>query len=312
MFIKNVKIIKITGMIVLGVFVIFIFIIGFIQYKNYIYNEDIVKKQSQSFVEDQNRKLEEAKKEFEAFKIESQQKMDEVKNQIKNNPINKEIIVKDVQKAGTEESLSTIVSQWRPIIAYISCKWIYSSTGETLATSTGSGVLVQLSGSIYVITNRHVLESSFDALRNGEKYGADFCDITLPNGNYAFKVYQSSFKGSSTNDLGGLKIEYPTDYIKNLSAVDFLRCKNKALIGDAVAIIGYPGIGSKVDITVTKGIISGYEGDYYITDAKVEHGNSGGVAILLKDNCYLGIPTYAISGEVETLARILDQSIVFK
>jgi len=91
MFIKNVKIIKITGMIVLGVFVIFIFIIGFIQYKNYIYNEDIVKKQSQSFVEDQNRKLEEAKKEFEAFKIESQQKMDEVKNQIKNNPINKEI-----------------------------------------------------------------------------------------------------------------------------------------------------------------------------------------------------------------------------
>nr|MDQ3014484.1 hypothetical protein [bacterium] len=67
---------------------------------------------------------------------------------------------------------------------------------------------------------------------------------------------------------------------------------------------------SRVDVTATEGIISGYEGNYYITSAKIEQGNSGGAAISLRDNCFLGIPTLTLVGKVESLGRILDwQSI---
>jgi len=74
--------------------------------------------------------------------------------------------------------------------------------------------------------------------------------------------------------------------------------------------LGYPGIGGNNDITATEGIISSYDGDYYITSAKIEHGNSGGIAILIKDNCFLGIPSYAEAGEIESMGRILDGSKV--
>ena len=78
------------------------------------------------------------------------------------------------------------------------------------------------------------------------------------------------------------------------------------MTGEAVVVLGYPGIGSDTDITATEGIISGYEDTYYVTSANIDHGNSGGAAILLKDNCFLGIPTYVESGELESLGRILD------
>lgn len=59
-------------------------------------------------------------------------------------------------------------------------------------------------------------------------------------------------------------------------------------------------------IAVTEGIISGFEGNYFITSAKVEHGNSGGAAIHVRNNCLLGLPTFAQVGYIESLARILD------
>ena len=46
--------------------------------------------------------------------------------------------------------------------------------------------------------------------------------------------------------------------------------------------------------------------------AKVEKGNSGGAAISLEDDCYLGTPTYSLAGEIESLARILDVRVLQK
>ena len=83
-------------------------------------------------------------------------------------------------------------------------------------------------------------------------------------------------------------------------------------LGAKILIIGYPTIGSQTDVTVTDGIISGFDGNYYITDAKVDHGNSGGAAIDLKNDCYLGIPTWSESGSFESLARILKWQTFLK
>ena len=78
-------------------------------------------------------------------------------------------------------------------------------------------------------------------------------------------------------------------------------------IGEKVFVFGYPSVGGD-SLTVTDGIVAGVENDgstrYYKTSAKIEHGNSGGAAIL-ENACFLGIPTLAIRGSIESLAYIL-------
>ena len=56
--------------------------------------------------------------------------------------------------------------------------------------------------------------------------------------------------------------------------------------------------------------MSGFESNYFVTSAKVERGNSGGTAVLLKNNCFLGVPTFVQSGALESLARILDVNVL--
>ena len=82
-------------------------------------------------------------------------------------------------------------------------------------------------------------------------------------------------------------------------------CVDKPVIGDQVVILGYPSVGAEEGITATEGIVSGIDDDYYVTSAKIEQGNSGGAAILVKNNCLLGLPTLVVAGKIESLARIL-------
>jgi len=82
-------------------------------------------------------------------------------------------------------------------------------------------------------------------------------------------------------------------------------CKVRPITGDQVVILGYPSVGSQSTVTATEGIISGFDDGYYVTSAKIEQGNSGGAAIHVKNNCFLGIPTLVVVGKIESLARIL-------
>ena len=196
-----------------------------------------------------------------------------------------------------------IIKQWRPKIVHISCEWRYSDTDKIYQEAAGSGLIYKESSSdFFILTNNHVLTIN-------NKYTPKFCDITFPGIEQKLRIVDDgpklSFRHSKAGfDYGLIVVYYPNDYINQFSEY-FSRCSGEPDLGDKIIILGYPGIGSQTDITVTEGIISGYDGDYYITSAKIEHGNSGGAAILLKDNCYLGIPTYTVTGEVESLARIL-------
>ena len=78
-------------------------------------------------------------------------------------------------------------------------------------------------------------------------------------------------------------------------------------IGDHISVLGYPGIGGE-SLTVTDGIVSGFEfrsGERYVkTSAKIDQGNSGGIAIM-DSGCVVGIPTY-VKTQIESIGRILD------
>ena len=194
---------------------------------------------------------------------------------------------------------TTIISYWRPLIANVECQFKYSDTGRLYQTSSGSGIAIKfdnLPGAI--LTNKHLLTDN-----NG--YGADSCSVKLLDS--AEKIISSDTKSLVKNyDLGYIYINNPSDYFKNLTSVFPSLCYQKPSLGDDIVALGYPSIGSTSGLTATEGIISGFDGNYFITSAKVEQGNSGGAVILLKDNCLLGIPTFVTLGKVESLARILD------
>ena len=179
------------------------------------------------------------------------------------------------------------------------CQFRYSDTGRLYQKSSGSGIAIKFDNTpSAILTNKHVLIDS-----NG--YGADSCSAKLLDSNETLS--SSDIRSSAKDyDLGYIYINNPSDYFKNLTSSFPALCSQKPSLGDEIVVLGYPSIGSKNNLTATEGIASGFDGDYFITSAKVEQGNSGGAAILLKDNCLLGIPTFVTLGKVESLARILD------
>jgi len=81
--------------------------------------------------------------------------------------------------------------------------------------------------------------------------------------------------------------------------------------GSYIQIAGYPTIGADT-FTLTEGIISGRVGDSVLkTDAKIDEGNSGGAA-LDEWNLLVGIPSYVISGNMESIGYITDIDSVYE
>jgi len=199
--------------------------------------------------------------------------------------------------------LANIVSSWRPRVAALKCQWNFSSGAN--ATSAGSAVYlpgVSVRGGPALLTNKHVVD--FQGLV------PNTCTVQFPNQAGAYFLSSTDILPSPERDFAILEIQSPGMELLALSNPNFNRCINDAKIGDEIVILGYPSIGSRSDITATEGIISGYENGYYLSSAKVERGNSGGAAVLVKDNCYLGIPSFVDVGQIESLARILDQKLI--
>ncbi|MFA4890230.1 MAG: trypsin-like peptidase domain-containing protein [Candidatus Paceibacterota bacterium] len=208
-------------------------------------------------------------------------------------------IIKEAQTP--KNDLPDIIRQWKNKIAYVECNFgsnIQSGSGILSTFGYGDNAIVS------IITNRHVVFEDFI-------YRPDFCRIVIPNYNKIISVAIENIAFSSQGyDWATLKINSPDKYLDNIGG-DYQVCNTQLSLGESVVILGYPGIGTETGITATEGIISGYEGDYYVTSAKIEYGNSGGAAIFPKGNCYVGIPTFAKIGKVESLARILRAQIIF-
>jgi len=211
-------------------------------------------------------------------------------------------VISEQQK---NKDLSLLIKEWRPRIAKLTCSWNLS-TGPIIGF--GSGLLI-MDG--VVATNQHVV--TFEI--GNRTYKPSSCNISFPENSEIFQSNDFDTIASEVIfgrgiDIAGVFIESNTA-LSNLAAKEVPWCKSKAAIGDKVVVLGYPAIGSQNEITATEGIISGYDGYHYITSAKIDKGNSGGVSILLKNNCYLGIPTEVAVGEIESLGRILDSRIIY-
>lgn len=275
---------------------------GVIMYRGYLTKMAEKEKQAQELVLQQQKSLENAQIEIEKLK---QQSIDLTKEQKSMQQKLSQNVTPSTTPSSALKDTSTIVEQWQPIIVQIICEWRYSA-GQVAFTVGGSGTLMNLSGgSVVALTNRHVVYEE----GSGPPYG---CKIIVPNSSRIYENYQTT-RSNSAIDWGTVYIKDPDAFIVNLSKrfspTDLKPCFYKPEIGESIVVLGYPSIGG-TGITATEGIISGYDGNFYVTSAKIEHGNSGGAAISVKNNCYLGIPTSVAVGEIESLGRILPLELV--
>jgi pSer/pThr/pTyr-binding forkhead associated (FHA) protein/S1-C subfamily serine protease len=178
----------------------------------------------------------------------------------------------------------------------------------------GSGSLLDPRG--YVLTNFHVMGD----VKTGKKYDPDEkISIGLnwdnpeeaPNTFYICEIV----KFDKDYDLALLHVvqrsngkPLPADLVFPtipLGDSDLLR------IGDPIAILGYPGLGGDTP-TFTRGTVSGFLLDdvtgedrgWIKTDAEVNRGNSGGMAINAKGEL-IGVPTQA-TVDTEVTGKISD------
>lgn len=186
--------------------------------------------------------------------------------------------------------VSGLIDAWSPFVHDITCEFV-ANDGQ-IVKGSGSATLMHDDVGIRFVTNAHIVEDSKGAQLERcilERKGAD--TITID---------EDDIEISEENDVaygrvGGSSLA--------MAAADV--CVTAPRIGERVVILGYPTIGAKESVTVTEGIISGFDEDYYTTSAKIEKGNSGGAAVSAERDCFLGIPTLVFAGKIESLARIL-------
>jgi len=169
----------------------------------------------------------------------------------------------------------------------------------------GSGSLI--SGDGRILTNAHVVErvgggyfddvvvsASLDPRRPPLELFRGRIERVHPEGDFAIVRIVSGFYGQPLPE----DYAFPTVAIGDPAELS---------IGDPLWLVGYPstgGQGSRVTITCTRGVVSGYEmaefGPLIKTDAVITSGNSGGAAIDERGRI-VGVPTSVVelgSGQV--------------
>ncbi len=163
---------------------------------------------------------------------------------------------------------------------------------------SGSGTIISPDG--YVLTNFHVI-GDVDARTHYEWHAVLMTSPDATDRPPEFSYWARYVAGDPTNDLAVLHIEqYPDESdVEPGKTFPYVEVgdSNGLLPGDALTIVGYPGISGST-ITLTAGLMSGWLGEdfetggkqWIKTDAKIAHGNSGGGAFNAQGHL-IGVPT---------------------
>jgi len=169
-------------------------------------------------------------------------------------------------------------------------------------TSAGSGTVLDAERGL-ILTNFHVMGTRLDG-KLFNRDGLAVIGVNPPNlrGVPVFRYYAKLVRADADIDLALLQVFAPFEDINaalpaNLGLTSVDRGASGALeIGDPIYVLGFPGLGGDT-VTYTEGIVSGFldedrDGveEWIKTDAEVNHGNSGGLAV--DDNgAFIGVPS---------------------
>ncbi len=180
----------------------------------------------------------------------------------------------------------------------------------------GSGTIMSEDG--LIMTNYHVISKAKGCLvafpnpNNGapvEIYLAKPIYI-LPAVNKEYDIATIKIQDVYTDERGNTYGSYPKKFQVFTSTRD-PHCSNSTPeLGDSIRIFGYPVTSGGYNLTITDGIVSSFTGDNLIlTSAKVDSGNSGGLAVD-QYGCYIGIPSAVETGNYQNLGVIIPKNVV--
>ncbi|MFN7960445.1 MAG: serine protease [Thermoanaerobaculia bacterium] len=193
------------------------------------------------------------------------------------------------------------------------------STVEILTEgATGSGTLVSAAG--WVLTNYHVIESDSGGVLGPGQLVIGLC---LDSRRPTVELFRGSVALFDQDlDLALVHIEtglygqaLPTGY--RFPYLEPGKPESQR-IGDAITILGFPsvgGLGSRASITLTRGVVSGFDttahGVVFKTDAEIASGNSGGAALDASFRL-IGVPTGSVEDKegYSHLGYILPISLI--
>ena len=178
----------------------------------------------------------------------------------------------------------------------------------------GSGTIFTTDGT--VLTNNHVITGATicqvtipDPATGGIAEIYDAAPVITPTLSQQYDIATLKIDGSYTDASGTTWGTYPTTFTP-FTLPSTCNTSTPSQLGDSVRIYGYPVTSGGLNLTVTDGVISSFADDGDIlTSAKVDSGNSGGLAVD-QSGCWLGIPSAVVSGNYQNLGVIIPGSIV--
>ncbi|MBI3975808.1 MAG: trypsin-like peptidase domain-containing protein [Armatimonadetes bacterium] len=157
--------------------------------------------------------------------------------------------------------LEDLIARIKPAVVVVSTKHVLGGGGH------GSGFIFDPSG--YVLTNHHVVEGAIEitvTLPDRRSFPATVVD-------YIRRVEYAGARLETTTDAAVLKI--------NAAGLPTLALGNSDTLrqGQELLVLGFPGLVSTEEVTVTRGIVSALRPGWIQTDAAIEPGNSGGPVV---------------------------------
>jgi hypothetical protein len=223
--------------------------------------------------------------------------------------------------------LPSFIALIEPNIVEINC---YSADGTIESSGSGLSYVPKGTATHSIETNYHVYSGAitgglaptcYAVFPQAPNYGFNdqYGDYQLVLDGYHYNP--STYEDAAIFNLGApIPSTVPISPIPTIEhaytslGISPMQCPDsEANVGDGVTIFGYPNSGNSLGVseTVTEGIVSGIlSGPIYKTNAGIDHGNSGGVAILNKIGCALGIPTLGSSGLTGGIGYIQSYSLV--
>lgn len=196
--------------------------------------------------------------------------------------------------------------------------------------SGGSGTLISSDG--IILTANHIFPQDADNIY----ITSDGCLVTIPDEitgapaeMYWAKpailsgisdLYDMAFlqiSNAYTDESGIPHGQYPNTFYSFMDTQKYKEvCEsNKYLntqLGDRIKILGYPTTSGGIALTITEGVISAISEDgRLLTSAKIDSGNSGGIAVS-ELGCMVGMPIAVMEGDHEKLGQIISGDEIVK
>jgi len=177
----------------------------------------------------------------------------------------------------------------------------------------GSGTIITEDGTI--LTNNHVISgSSFCLVTLADKTSGQATEaywaspITFLNISDEYDIAFLSITEAYTDEDGVVYGDYPRTF--PLFSSPSICDNYSPSLGESITIYGYPVTSGGYNLTITDGIISSFADDGTIlTSAKIDSGNSGGLAVN-KNGCFVGIPSAVVDGNYQNLGVIIPQTLI--